>query len=73
MREYTYWLFLGDSLDPVQVSKQDYVVAERTCGFRNTMGQPDEPATSGFLGLDGTAGVMVYGDTAPLKRRSWSP
>lgn len=31
-----------------EVSKADYVRAERASGFYNTLGQPDEPATAGF-------------------------
>lgn len=31
-----------------QVDKAGFVRAERSAGFRNTMGQPDEPATGGF-------------------------
>jgi hypothetical protein len=33
-----------------QVTKAGFVQAERRAGFRNTMGQPDEPATGGFSG-----------------------
>lgn len=31
-----------------EVSKEEWVRAERAAGFRNTMGEPDEPATSSF-------------------------
>jgi hypothetical protein len=31
-----------------EVSKFEYVSEERRCGFRNTLGQPMEPATAGF-------------------------
>lgn len=34
----------------VEVSKADYVNVERANGFHNTLGQPGEPATSGFSG-----------------------
>jgi hypothetical protein len=30
------------------VSKATFVAVERHCGFRNTMGEPDEPGTAGF-------------------------
>lgn len=33
-----------------EVTKEDWVAAERAEGFRNTMGQPKEPATSSFSG-----------------------
>jgi len=41
----TYWV------DGNQVSKAEYVAAERAAGFRNTLGQPDEPATSWWHGV----------------------
>jgi hypothetical protein len=31
-----------------EVDKAEYVDVERQAGFRNTMGWPGEPATSGF-------------------------
>lgn len=31
-----------------EVSKADYVNAERRAGFHNTLGQPNEPATGAF-------------------------
>lgn len=34
-----------------EVSKQDYVDAERLNGFYNTLGYPEEPATSAFGGM----------------------
>lgn len=33
-----------------EVSKEDYVDAERLNGFYNTLGKPNEPATSAFTG-----------------------
>lgn len=33
-----------------EVTKEEFVSAERAAGFRNTMHRPDEPATSGFGG-----------------------
>lgn len=34
-----------------EVSKEEYVDAERLNGFYNTLGFPDEPATSAFSGM----------------------
>jgi len=31
-----------------EVTKEEFVAAERRAGFRNTMGKPKEPATAGF-------------------------
>lgn len=42
-----YWVRWGDE-NWRQVSKDEYVRAERCAGFHNTMGFPDEPATAGF-------------------------
>ena len=38
------------------VTKTEWVAAERSAGFHNTMGHPDEPGTGGFgnsLGING--------------------
>lgn len=43
-----------------EVTKAVYVDIERGCGFRNTLGQPDEPATSSF-GSGGIRGRIAYG------------
>ena len=43
-----------------EVTKKQYVQAERAAGFRNTMGQPDEPATAGFSN-GSINGKIVYG------------
>lgn len=43
--------FLGVDGHPeteVEVTKAEFVRAERNAGFHNTMGRPDEPATGGF-------------------------
>lgn len=32
----------------VEVTKAEYVRAERAAGFHNTLGQPEEPATAAF-------------------------
>lgn len=39
-----------------EVTKAEWVAAERGAGFHNTMGHPDEPGTGGFgtsLGIEG--------------------
>jgi len=52
-----YWLSVKDKW--IEVTKAQYVAAERAAGFFNTMGQPDEPATSAFLGADGSMGSTL--------------
>jgi hypothetical protein len=48
-----------------EVTKTEFVAAERAAGFHNTMGRPDEPATGGFSG-HGVSGRVRYvgGDAA---------
>ena len=55
-----------------EVTKEQWVRAERIAGFRNTMGQPDEPATRGFTG-GGIRGTIKQrrektSEEDPLKR-----
>ena len=45
-----------------EVTKQEFVRAERAAGFFNTLGQPEEPATHSFSGR--TASGEVSGRTA---------
>jgi hypothetical protein len=45
--EPRYLLSLGGA-DPREVTKAEWVAAERAAGFINTMGRPDEPGTGGF-------------------------
>lgn len=48
---YSHKYYLTESDDDdnwIEVTKEEYVRAERAAGFRNTMGRPDEPATAGF-------------------------
>lgn len=45
-----YWLRADHQTRWDEVSKADYVAAERNAGFHNTLGQPEEPATSAFSG-----------------------
>lgn len=42
-----------------EVTKVDWVRAERSAGFRNTLGKPDEPGTGGFGGHNGVNGRIV--------------
>lgn len=43
-----------------EVTKEEYVIAEREAGFYNTLGMPDEPATSAFVGLFGIRGHTEF-------------
>lgn len=55
----------GDTLWTL-VTKEEYVRHERAAGFHNTMGQPDEPATSSFSSsVYGYEGRLEYGDRDP--------
>jgi hypothetical protein len=51
--------------DYVEVTKEQFVNAERSADFYNTMGQPNEPATGGFSG-HGVSGKVEY--SAPTTR-----
>lgn len=42
-----------------QATKAEYVAAERSAGFHNTLGQPEEPATSSWSS-GGCAGRMAF-------------
>lgn len=55
-----YFLQIGNERER-EVTKAEFVSAERNAGFRNTMGQPDEPATAGFGNSRiGTRGRVEY-------------
>lgn len=44
-----------------EVSKNEYVAAERRNGFYNTLGQPNEPATASWSnGRTGESGRMIF-------------
>jgi hypothetical protein len=43
-----------------EVTKEQFVRAERAAGFRNTMGRPDEPATGSFSN-GAVSGRVEYG------------
>lgn len=55
-----YFVQMGESSPWQEVSKENYVNAERMAGFRNTLGRPDEPATSSFSSGP-IAGSLCYG------------
>lgn len=57
---HRYYLTEGDSPER-EVTKAQFVSAERRAGFTNTMGQPDEPATAAFSGP--VAGIPTSGRT----------
>ena len=57
----TYWV------DGAQVTKTDYVKAERDAGFRNTLGRPGEPATSYWSGI-GSDGLRHSGRLGYMRR-----
>lgn len=42
-----------------EVTREEFVRAERAAGFRNTLGRPDEPGTAGFS-TDFMRGRVVY-------------
>lgn len=67
MDERRYWLS-QEYEDPQwrEVTKEEYVNAERAAGFHNTMGQPDEPATASFGTSRGQRGTTF--DPAREKR-----
>lgn len=58
-----------DKADGREVDKAEYVRVERSQGFRNTLGFPDEPATSSFGGKT-ACGWTVY-DTGAT-RTPWT-
>lgn len=47
-----------------EVTKKTFVLAERNAGFRNPLGDPDEPATAGFGGR-GIQGYVSLGGHLP--------
>lgn len=60
----SFWLKVGYG-QWTEVSKAEYVAAEREAEFRNTLGQPSEPATSSFSYTgpafpDGIAGMWGF-------------
>ncbi|MEU8158135.1 hypothetical protein AB0B94_31155 [Micromonospora sp. NPDC048986] len=62
-----YFLRSPNEAEFIEVSKERYVAAERAAGFRNTLGQPDEPATSAFNAADGTRGTTVFDLAAAMQ------
>lgn len=61
MNHNRYWLghTAGGKFHEHEATKEEYVRYERAAGFRNTLGQPDEPATAGFSG-GGLRGRLEY-------------
>lgn len=56
-----YFLRVDKDYPWFEVTKERYIAAERSAGFHNTMGQPDEPATSLWTSREGFAGKIQYG------------
>lgn len=52
-----------------EVSKERYVAAERSHGFHNSLGMPDEPATSSF-GSGVVSGRIAYGRRMGVPERT---
>ena|SRR5665213_397553 len=54
-----------------EVTKEQWVKAERNAGFINTMNKPDELATGGF-NARGISGMIISSSTKP-EDYSWNP
>lgn len=54
--KHRYFIKYGLSSREQEVTKAEFVDAERAAGFVSTTGTPNEPATGGFIGSDGTRG-----------------
>ncbi len=53
--------YIGVSDDSmIEVTKEQFVKAERASGFHNTNGEPDELATAGFNASNGLRGSVRY-------------
>ena len=62
MRYFLRYPRPGDETPPwTEVTKEEFVAAERAAGFHNTMGQPDEPGTGGFGSSSDNTGRRVQG------------
>jgi hypothetical protein len=57
MTDYHYWV--REPSRWYEVTKEQFVAAERDAGFHNTLGQPNEPATAGFSGRYGIEGAVT--------------
>lgn len=64
---YRYFV-TTDNRGEREVDKAEYVKTERAAGFRNSMGEPDEPATSVFNGrvLRGRMVPWLKNEVGPL-------
>lgn len=58
-----YFLAEYSANDFREVTKAEFVAAERRCGFNNTVGKDGDPATSGFGVAGGTQGRVEYADS----------
>lgn len=58
MKFFLYAVLGGEKIER-EVSKEEYVSAERSAGFRNTLGQPNEPATASWS-KGNTGGRIEY-------------
>jgi hypothetical protein len=61
-----------DGTDWKKVSKEEFVRSERSSGFYNTLGQPDEPATSGFSS-GSVSGRSIDTNYAKPEQYDWDP
>jgi hypothetical protein len=46
--EEKYFIRAEHETEWTEVTKEDFVAKERSVGFNNQLGEPDEPATSAF-------------------------
>jgi len=61
-----YWLKGPNDAEYWETTRDEYVAEERRQGFRNSMGKPDEPATTSFTGADGTRGTTLEPQAEPI-------
>ncbi len=67
MSENQYYLAPYGTEDWYEVTKEQYVKAERAAGFHPKYGASDEPATAGFSSsIHPLQGRLVYGRRRPL-------
>jgi len=61
-----YFLRVGSATRWQEVTKEEWVSAERSAGFHNTMGRPDEPATAGFSNGSVSGTLRYRGERLPI-------
>ncbi len=66
----SFWLKGATDSDWREVSREEFVRAERDHGFVNTMGHPDRPATSSFRAGDGCRGTQLEPGPASVPEES---